>query len=71
MYLITPDPYPGRCLNHRLDVASMSQVRCLDYEGTRHVCRFPKIHAPSKDVQYSTSIYSNTKPKPWVAPHED
>lgn len=65
-----PDPYPGRCKNHRsvLWYAESKNVRCLDYEGTDHVCTFEQPPAAfSIDVsQLSSSVMR--EPEQWVKP---
>lgn len=67
MYINTPDPHPGRCRNLRpSDAHPGSFLRCLDYEGLKHVCSFEKetIHSA-----IDTTIYQSVvKPKPWVKP---
>lgn len=72
MTLIEPDPHPGRCKNTRQHMGPFAQVtilRCLDYEGTPHVCEFPK---PPEAVQGDWGTYSIPKPQPkrWVKPEE-
>jgi hypothetical protein len=63
---IAPDPHPGRCLNIRRDPASNTMMRCLDYDGTQHVCTFPTQLTPGTTIQ--TGIYSTPPPVPWVKP---
>ena len=45
MFTHLPDPYPGRCLNHRTVTVNgyPQQVRCLDYENVPHECSFPEV----------------------------
>lgn len=62
MTLYVPDPHPGRCQNLRMVTHSdgyIENLRCLDYEGTEHVCQFPEPEH---------SIYSAQEHKPWVRP---
>lgn len=62
------DPHPGRCRSFRPVPGSLESVRCLDYEGTDHICRFP----PRKPAMTTatSATYSRTDPKPWVRPDE-
>lgn len=64
-----PDPNPGRCKNHRSE--GEETLRCLDYEGTPHVCSFPKPLAERRKDWggWSTmTIQAPPKPQPWVKP---
>lgn len=66
-YITAPDPFPGRCRNHRAVPFTLESLRCLDYEGTEHVCRFPE--PPPNTPQVGRWAQSNTvTPKPWVRP---
>lgn len=62
-----PDPFPGRCHNLRASrFHPGSFLRCLDYEGSRHVCEFPIETPPVVGaMSYSTST---TQLKPWIDP---
>lgn len=67
MHINALDPNPGRCLNHRTSPDG-NTVRCLDYEGTDHVCSFPPFPiALSGSASMSYSI-TTPEPKPWVKP---
>jgi hypothetical protein len=67
MFTDGPDPHPGRCKNHRAEHHSdgyIENLRCLEAEGTRHICRFPKpAHVVAERV-----IYTAAPPEPWVVP---
>jgi hypothetical protein len=67
MYIVQPDPHPGRCPNYRPGNYSQESVRCLEYAATEHVCRFPE---PRTLVTETGSCHSYTKPQPapWVRP---
>ena len=71
MNIFMPDEYPGRCKNHREInwYARPKTVRCLDYEGTEHVCTFEQ---PPVEVHLSGNIGLSRSvavdPKPWVKP---
>lgn len=69
-----PDPFPGRCLNYRhhdhaIDGRSET-LRCLESEGTEHVCRFPEpiVHKRSDWGPYQMSSLGKPPPAPWVVP---
>lgn len=69
-FIRLPDLHPGRCQNVRhVQHADghAGTVRCLDYEGTEHVCTFP---APLHVVTPSGSSLTYTTPTPqkWVKP---
>lgn len=74
MEIHLPDPYPGRCLNFRSRAAPggrIETVRCLDYEGTEHVCTFPPFtYHPPIATAYASSVstYTQEQPQPWVKP---
>jgi hypothetical protein len=72
MTIILPDPFPGRCKNHRW--VGDTSVRCLEYEGTSHVCKFPKSLPPTdatRKYQQSSSLSGSViNPKPWVKPED-
>lgn len=69
MHIHMPDPYPGRCQNVRHNMHADSYVetlRCLEAEGTEHVCRFPEsTHYVSAG---EGQVYTTTAPQPWVVP---
>jgi hypothetical protein len=71
VFIELPDPHPGRCQNYRMmrDANGYpASVRCLEYEGFPHVCRFPqpvlKIGVGSTDVCYSADMH----PQKWIRP---
>lgn len=71
-YTRLPDPHPGRCLNTRHDVGPYGQSRrCLEKEGTVHVCRFPDVQRPDPKIQSMTYTRSQPEPEPWVVPPPD
>lgn len=65
-YIYYSDPHPGRCKNWRF-----GRGRCLDYEGTEHVCAFGE---PEQTTFVSGAFTSCTYtwdaplPVPWVRP---
>jgi hypothetical protein len=61
-YITLPDQHPGRCLNHR------GILRCLEAEGTEHVCRFPAPRRLVKNPMHAGSFIYASEPKPWVVP---
>jgi hypothetical protein len=68
-----PDQHPGRCQNWRSRPdrnGYPSSVRCLDYEGTEHVCTFPPPPPPLPDPWGANvaNVYRQEPPKPWVKP---
>lgn len=68
MHVELPDPYPGRCRNHRTVVVDghPEVLRCLDLDGRRHVCRFPDpVRRP-----VSGGFVTTGEPKPWTPPDE-
>lgn len=70
MEIQIPDPHPGRCQNtrlHRGPYGATRTLRCLDYDGTQHVCSFPEV---PKETGKDWGAYSIPKPKPkaWVKP---
>jgi hypothetical protein len=67
MNITLPDPYPGRCKNHRW--AWNRYYRCLDYEDTKHVCEFDIPESdPAAGSSKSWTQSSQPIPKPWVKP---
>jgi hypothetical protein len=67
MEIHLPDPHPGRCLNFRHDTGRAGRLRrCLEMEGTKHVCRFD----PPAPSQQATHSYTLTEPRqrPWKVP---
>lgn len=66
MTIYLPDPHPGRCFNYRL--VNGQTLRCLDYEGTRHVCDFPGAILPFQWPQGNQMTSSNSEAEPWVKP---
>jgi len=65
MYIQMPDPNPGRCLNFRHDTGPYGKARrCLEAEGTKHVCRFD----PPERRPASERIYQASAPEPWIVP---
>ncbi len=68
-YLTLPDPFSGRCKNHRQAQGGygIETVRCLDYEGHDSACRFP-APLPRADASSASLYYHQTTPKPWVRP---
>lgn len=72
MTIIAPDPFPGRCKNHRTELRNWQFVtlRCLDYEAVPHQCSFEKpTLVPSVFEGYTISNnYSAPPPEPWVKP---
>lgn len=65
MYNSLPDLYPGRCKNHRSVSYPGCQnevLRCLGYEGTEHVCNFPK-HSGYNVSSSSSWLYESAEPK--------
>lgn len=69
MYSYAPDPHPGRCLNYRVQPCGQT-VRCLDYEGTEHACRFP-IESSSEARHGNIYALRTRSPKPWVRPGDE
>lgn len=63
MHIELPDPHPGRCRNLRYVGAEC--LRCLDYDDTPHVCRFPEPPPSTTSVNYTIQT---TSLSPWVAP---
>lgn len=66
MNISIPDQHPGRCNNLRHSRYRPGvMLRCIDYEGTPHVCAFEQESPP-----ITTGIYTVTAPapKPWVRP---
>ena len=71
--IFLPDPDIGRCKNVRHNNCSCGYseaLRCLDYEGTEHVCEFPApMHACSMSrPENNVYRYAPPTPKPWVKP---
>lgn len=71
-FMTTPDPHPGRCPNYRSKVhpdGYLEAARCLEYDATEHVCRFPAfVHQASPGgIAYSQQTVA---PKPWVRPDD-
>lgn len=78
MYVRLPDPNPGRCENYRSVMHSDGRVetlRCLDYEGTKHICEFPEPLHIASDPRWGGNSYSysekHDRPQPWVKPQND
>lgn len=73
MYIEVPDQFPGRCRNHRWYVTGME--RCLDYEGTAHVCSFREpgmeqyTWAPKSGT--ITTTWTHRQPEQWVKPGDE
>jgi hypothetical protein len=69
-HLVAPDPFPGRCKNHRSDFryGRLVSLRCLDYEGTQHVCTFEELRPPFTASDQVTSSLHPSNPEPWVKP---
>lgn len=73
-FIHVPDPFPGRCQNVRHVLHANGEpetLRCLDYEGTRHVCEFPpsRVNASSTGwVTYQSIMTAPPAPKRWVKP---
>lgn len=71
-YLRLPDPHPGRCRNtrqHDMGNGQFKALRCLDYEGTKHVCSFPpQIVVEARDWVGNTYSHKAEEPNPWVKP---
>lgn len=69
---VLSDPFPGRCRNFRTVGHANGQsesLRCLDYEGTPHVCEFPPSRVNASSTGYATYATSTpAPPKPWVKP---
>lgn len=67
MYIHIADLHPGRCRNQRVfwEGGHPETLRCLDYEGTEHVCTFPE---PVRRATTLTYTSGDTKPEPWVKP---
>lgn len=68
-----PDPHPGRCINLRPaddQYGYPTYLRCLEAEGTTHVCRFPDPpeRIKNNDVYHTYSLDEISKPTPWVVP---
>lgn len=66
-----PDPHPGRCLNYRTKTHSdgyIESLRCLDYEGTEHVCSFPSSTHVTITGQWQSWAGAQVDSKPWVKP---
>lgn len=71
MHIEAPDPHPGRCRNVRSCWQNdhIVTMRCLDYEGTPHVCSFPR--PPVQMSRASGHVFQSTpQPKPWVKPED-
>lgn len=72
MFIHVDDPHPGRCLNLRADRGDpyrLTYKRCLEAEGTGHVCRFPPDRA-TVSTAWANGIRSSNPPKPvpWIIP---
>jgi hypothetical protein len=67
-----PDRHPGRCCNLRISRHRPGvYLRCLDYEGTPHVCTFEADSPPRLQYTGWGLVYTDPKPKPWVKPGAD
>lgn len=64
------DPHPGRCHNFRTTRGwnATETVRCLEAEGTVHVCRFPKPRMVERKVGLNINEYQAKDLQPWVVP---
>lgn len=73
MYINSPDPHPGRCQNLRPSTVKPGTfLRCLDYEGLKHVCSFEKETPPNfAHSVVGGNIYTPAQPKPWVKPKQE
>lgn len=71
-WIRVPDMDPGRCENHRIVWVggNPKTLRCLDYEGTDHVCSFekPQPVPQGTDMASAWTTISYPRPKPWVKP---
>lgn len=69
-YLVAPDPFPGRCKNHRSEFryGRLVSLRCLDYEGTEHVCTFEDLRPPITASDQVNTYTVSHESKPWVKP---
>lgn len=70
MNIFQPDSYPGRCKNHRTInwYPEAKTVRCLDYEGTEHVCTFERLPEPIHVDMLGMRATITREPEPWVKP---
>jgi hypothetical protein len=71
MHIIEPDPHPGRCENYRSVVHSdgyVETLRCLDYEGTEHICSFPEPE--HRVITVGGYTYTPQAPQRWIKPDE-
>lgn len=69
MHYYQTDPFPGRCLNFRMNRATSENERCLDYDDTPHVCSFEN---KKPTISYGVRIASTrATPKPWVKPGDN
>lgn len=66
MHIELPDPHPGRCRNLRYVGAEC--LRCLDYDDTPHICRFPE---PAPSITSVSYTIQTTSLSPWVAPTDE
>ena len=64
MIINMPDPHPGRCRNWR------DGERCLDHDGTEHVCSFRKPMPTPPEFWNQSSSQTTAKPKPWIKPKD-
>lgn len=69
MHIIQPDPHPGRCANLRSSRVTVGKMlRCLDYEGTEHVCRFEVENPLPVATGANTTYVHSRKNEPWKRP---
>jgi hypothetical protein len=73
MFIDLPDPHPGRCKNHRYVFVDgyPDSLRCLDYEGTPHVCSFPTPMNRTLHNNYHVWQGSQPVPQVWVKPTQE
>jgi hypothetical protein len=72
--ILAPDPFPGRCKNHRTITHAdgySEALRCIDYEAEPHQCEFPpaahRLTPSGYGIGTSQGIYAPT-PVPWKKP---
>lgn len=73
MHTEMPDPHPGRCKNFRTVWVSgyPETIRCLDYEGTAHVCHFPPPADRSLSNSHNVWVGGQPLPQPWIKPRTE